>query len=195
MEITPARKDNAEDLAYLINLAGEGIPEYLWAQMADGQQRPLEVGTQRAAREEGGFSYTNARVIEGDEGVAGMIIAYQLEDPYRVGNLEEYPAVVRPLVTLESTVPGSWYINAVATRESQRGKGVATQLLKEAEAIALANGVKDISLIVASENTTAKQLYIKLGYRVTASLPVVDYPGCMHGGAWELMVKPLSDLR
>lgn len=63
MIIQRALKENATDLAFLINLAGEGIPRYLWSEMAEDGQDPMEVGRSRASREEGGFSYTNARVI------------------------------------------------------------------------------------------------------------------------------------
>ncbi|MFQ5486320.1 MAG: GNAT family N-acetyltransferase, partial [Desulfobacterales bacterium] len=145
----------------------------------------------RASREEGAFSYKNARVIRDGSSVVGMIISYRLDEPYILGDLDEYPAVVQPLVELESKVPGSWYINAIATRESHRGEGIAKKLLYEAESKAKDLGVATMSLIVASENILAKELYIKLGYESVASRPVVNYPGAIHGGKWELMVKRL----
>lgn len=191
MAIQDATKDDARELAHLINLAGEGIPEYLWAGMADGAETPLEVGIRRASREEGGFSYKNARVIRQDGKVAGMIISYRLDDPYEIGDLAGYPDVVRPLIELESKAPGSWYVNAIATREDYRGQGIAGQLLAEAERKAREQGATTMSLIVASENRAAKALYGKLGYTLAASRPVVDYPSAMHGGDWELLIKPL----
>ncbi|WP_223669620.1 GNAT family N-acetyltransferase [Kangiella shandongensis] len=192
MQIENAYPKDASELAYLINLAGEGIPEYLWSGMAEGAEPPLEIGAQRAAREEGGFSYKNARVIRDKSGLLGMIISYQLDDPYILDDIDDYPEIVKPLVKLESKAPGSWYINAVATKENHRGKGIAKALLSEAESKAKAQGVKQMSLIVASENTVARKLYTKLGYQTTTSLPVVDYPGAIHGGDWELMIKQLS---
>ena len=62
MRIEDASIDQAADLAHLINLAGEGIPHYLWSDMAEEGEDPMAVGARRAAREEGGFSYRNARV-------------------------------------------------------------------------------------------------------------------------------------
>ena len=68
MLIEDATREQAPALAFLINLAGEGIPHYLWTGMAQDGEEPMEIGAQRAAREEGGFSYRNARVtVEGDE--------------------------------------------------------------------------------------------------------------------------------
>jgi ribosomal protein S18 acetylase RimI-like enzyme len=193
MKIENAKKEDARELAYLINLAGEGIPEFLWSGMEEGSETPLDVGARRASRDEGGFSYRNARIIRQGSLVSGLIISYQLDDPYVLENMEEYPEVVRPLVLLESEVPGSWYVNAIATKEEFRGQGVAKCLLQEAEQNAINHGIRLMSLIVASENTLAKGLYLKTGYESISSLPVVDYPGSLHAGNWELMAKDIGN--
>ncbi len=192
MDIVNATKAEAADLAYLINIAGEGIPEYLWSGMTKESETALEVGAFRASRDEGGFSYKNAKVIRLQNQIAGMIIAYQLDDPYETGNLEECPEVVRPLIELEAMTPGSWYINALATYEKFRGLGIATHLIQNAERQAVEHNVHTMSIIVASENTAAKQLYLKSGYEILAQLPVVDYPGALHSGRWELLTKDLG---
>lgn len=192
MTIKNAGKNDAADLAYLINMAGEGIPQYLWSEMAEEGQSSMEVGRIRAAREEGGFSYKNARVLVESGVLQGMIISYKQPDPYKIDDIEEYPEIVKPLVQLEAKAPGSWYINAIATYESYQGKGVAQQLLAEAEEQALTSRVREMSLIVASENTRAARLYQHIGYKIKSSLPVIEYPGCMHGGDWLLMIKRLN---
>ncbi|MFY0678583.1 MAG: GNAT family N-acetyltransferase [Neptuniibacter sp.] len=192
MEIANATREDAAQLAYLINLAGEGIPEFLWQGMIEDTESPLEVGAKRAAREEGGFSYRNAKVIRQEGKVAGMIISYQLDDPYKTGDLSEYPDVVRPLIELEAQAPGSWYINALATSEQHRGLGIASILLQDAEHQARAQGVSTMSIIVASENPPAKKLYLNQGYQLQTSRSVVEYPNCIHGGNWELLTKNLT---
>ena len=189
MEIRNAVKENARDLAYLINLAGEGIPEYLWKGMIEANESPLDVGAKRAAREDGGFSYTNARICVENNMLLGMIISYRQPDPYDIGDLSENPDVVQPLVELEAQAPGSWYINAIATYEKHRGKGVARKIIADAEVRALSNGCDHMSLIVASENVSAKRLYEYIDFNAVGSLPVVPYPGCLHGGDWVLMIK------
>ena len=133
MEITKASRENAGDLAYLINLAGEGIPAYLWQGMVEGDESALEVGARRAARDEGGFSYTNARICVADGALLGMILSYRQPDPYQTGDLSQYPDLVRPLVELEARAPGSWYVNAIATFEQHRGKGAGRKLMADAE--------------------------------------------------------------
>lgn len=192
LEVKKASKIAARKLAVLINIAGEGIPEYLWADMAVGNQSPIDVGEQRAARDEGSFSYCNARVCEDGAELLGMIISYQQPNPYVLDDLGEYPEVVHPLLKLEVMAPGSWYINAIATFAEHRGKGVASRLLQEAEEQARRAGCAEMSLIVASENHNAKALYEHLGYKGVASLPVMPWPDGLYGGEWVLMIKGLS---
>lgn len=189
MEIQNASKEHAPDLAYLINLAGEGMPEYLWRQLCEENESPLEVGARRAATEEGSFSYLNSKVCIEDGEVLGMIISYRQPNPYDVSNIDDYPEIVQPLVRLEAMAPGSWYINALATYDRHRGKGVARRLIIHAEDQARLESCQLMSIIVASENTRARNLYEHLGYAVLSSLPVLKYPGCLHSGEWLLMTR------
>lgn len=192
MEIKKAAKADARDLACLVNLAGEGMPEYLWANLAGEGESPLDVGEKRAARDAGNFSYNNARVCVQDDALQGMILAYRLPDPCEIADIADYPGPVRPLLALEARVPGTWYINAIATCEAYRGQGVAKKLMADTEAQAQAFACEKMSLIVAEENVTAKKLYEYLGFTIAYSLPVVTYPGCPRGGCWLLMIKPVS---
>ena len=59
-----ARGEDAPLLAELVNYAGEGLPLYLWGKLAGPGQTAWDVGRQRAAREEGSFSWRNAVIIE-----------------------------------------------------------------------------------------------------------------------------------
>lgn len=189
------RKAKVEDsprLAELMNLAGEGIPAYLWELMADSGETSLAFGARRVARTEGVFSYTNAYVAVCGDAIAGMLLGYTLSDPYDAGPLHEIPDVLRPLVALESLVPGSWYVNAVATDPAYRGQGVASKLMERAEQLADRENAEALSLIVAEENVSARRLYEKLGYQSIAWRPIVPYPRCPHTGDWVLMKKGVA---
>ncbi|NBC33738.1 MAG: GNAT family N-acetyltransferase [Alphaproteobacteria bacterium] len=191
-----AEKADARVLARLIDIAGEGIPSFLWAQAAKSGETPLQVGARRAGREEGSFSYRNAYVIEakGDRGphVAGMLLGYRQPNPYPEVDLAQVPGVVRPLIELESLAPGSWFANALAVLPEDRGRNFGSRLLVLARALAEESGARQISLIVAEENARAVQLYARCGYRTIARRPVVSYPGAAHGGAWLLMVQDIA---
>jgi ribosomal protein S18 acetylase RimI-like enzyme len=189
--LRPARKSDAAALAILVDIAGEGLPSYMWSRMREPGQSAFEVGRARAARDEGGFSYRNATVAEIDGEVAACLVDYRLDDPYEPGDLNALPEMVRPLVALEAKAPGSWYVNVLASFPEFRGQGIGARLLALAEERGREQKAASASMIVASENAGALRLYARSGYREIARAPVVEYPGCGHGGDWVLMVKPI----
>jgi GNAT superfamily N-acetyltransferase len=188
----PATKADAAALAVLVDIAGEGLPAHLWSTLRAPGQSILEMGRERAAREEGGFSYHNAMVAEVDGEVAASLVGYRLDDPYDLSDLDTVPEVVRPLVLLEAQAPGSWYINVLATFPEFRRRGIARLLLDFAETKAMETGAPSLSVIVAGENERAMRLYASADYGPLASEPVFMFPGCPHGGNWVLMVKSLK---
>jgi len=187
----PAAKADASALAVLVDIAGEGLPAHLWNTLKAPGQSILEVGRERAAREEGGFSYRNAIIAEVDGEIAACLVGYRLDDPYDLGDLEQAPPVVRPLVLLEAKARGSWYVNVLATFPEFRRCGIGIELLGIAEGKAREEGAYALSVIVAAENERAARLYAAAGYEALATEPIFAFPGCPHGGDWLLMVKPL----
>jgi ribosomal protein S18 acetylase RimI-like enzyme len=188
----PGAKADAAALAVLVDIAGEGLPAYLWSTLKTPGQSILEVGRERAARETGGFSYRNAVVAEVGGEIAACLVGYRLDDPYDLSGLEQVPPLVRPLVLLEAKAPGSWYVNVLATFPEFRRRGLGMALLGIAEQKAREAGAPPLSVIVAGENERAARLYKAAGYQISAAEPIFAYPGCPHGGDWVLMVKTLA---
>lgn len=188
----PATRANISALAVLVDIDGDGMASHMWRGLATQGQSPIEIGRERARREEGGFSYRNATVAEIDGEIAAGLVGYRLEDPYDTGGFDAMPDLVRPLVLLESKVPGSWYVNILATFPEFRGQGIASRLLAIAEEKARAAQAPSLSVIVTSWNGNAARLYAKAGYTPDARGPALPFPGCPHKGDWVLMVKPLA---
>ena len=188
----PASRADAAALAVLVDIAGEGMPAYLWSSLAAPGQSVLELGRERAGRDSGGFSWKNAVVAEVNGEVAAGLVGYRLDDPYDLGVLAEIPPIVQPLVKLEAKAPGSWYVNVLATFPEFRGLGVGTTLLEIAESNAGEAGAAALSVIVASWNEAAGRLYRRAGYEAVATEPAIPFPGCPHTGDWILMVKSLT---
>jgi len=94
-----------------------------------------------------------------------------------------------PKLELEAMVPGTWYVNAVATEPACRGQGVGRSLMELAERLAVASDATALSLIVAEQNVGARRLYATLGYRPVGRRPIVAFPRCPHTGDWVLMKK------
>ncbi len=151
----PATKADASALAVLVDIAGEGMPAYMWGSLKAPGQSVLEFGRERAARDSGGFSWRNAVVAEIDGEIAASLVGYRLDDPYDLDVLDETPEIVHPLVRLEAKAPGSWYVNVLATFPEFRRRGIGGQLLAIAEGKAREAGAPSLSVIVASWNEDA----------------------------------------
>ena len=175
----------------LVDIAGEGIACHMWRGLAAPGQSAIEIGRERARRDEGGFSYRNATIAEIGGEIAAGLVGYRLEEPYDLGGFDAMPELVQPLVRLEAQVPGSWYVNVLATFPEFRRNGIARSLLAIAEEKAREARAPSLSVIVASWNEEAGRLYARAGYAVRARETALPFPGCPHTGDWVLMVKPL----
>jgi ribosomal protein S18 acetylase RimI-like enzyme len=188
----PATKADAAALAALVDIAGEGMPAYMWSTLKAPGQSLLEFGRERAMREEGGFSWRNAVVAECNGEIAATLIGYRLDDPYDLGVLDETPAIVRPLVRLEAHAPGSWYVNVLATFPEFRRRGLAGELLSIAEKEARDSHATCLSVIVASWDENAARLYRSAGYAERSREPAILFTGCPHQGDWVLLTRSLT---
>jgi ribosomal protein S18 acetylase RimI-like enzyme len=189
--IRPAILQDARALADLVNSAGEGLPLYLWEKMAERSgEDPWSVGRAVVGREDGRISYRNAIIAEEDRTVAACLIGYPLSDePEADANI---PAMFIPLQQLENLAPGTWYVDVLASYPKWRKRGFGRVLLKHAEKLAIAAGVKKgISVIVADNNIAARRLYERMGYRQLADRPMVKGSWESPGSAWVLLLKEI----
>ncbi len=85
---------DASALAVLVDIAGDGVPNWLWHNLAGPGRSALEVGRERARREEGGFSYRHAILAVIENEVVACLIGYPLDEPYDLNGLEDMPAHV-----------------------------------------------------------------------------------------------------
>lgn len=186
----PIRRAKAADgraLADLINIAGEGLPEHFWRQMAAEGEDPWELGARRQ-----GQKAEEGKVFVADEG-AGVLAALtgypipDLPDPVPAG---EDPLIV-PLLELENEAPGTFYVNVLAAYPEARGRGLGTRLMQLAEKIARENGISAMSIIVADGNSGARRLYERLGYREAARRAIAKSTWTCDSDDWVLLVKRL----
>jgi ribosomal protein S18 acetylase RimI-like enzyme len=188
-----ATKEDGRALAELTEFAGGGIPGYLWSQQAKEGQPPIEVGIERVTREDATFSYRNAVVAEVDERVAAMMLVYRLPEDQDDTDLDELPDLLRPFVELELRVPGSFYINALATYPEHRGRGLGTKLLEAAHTLASEAGCEILSLEVFGQNEAPLRLYERHGFQAVARLAVMPHPGYPYDGDVVLMTRKVDN--
>jgi len=155
-----ACRQDAPQLAELVNLAGDGLPEHIWSGLAAPDQDPWEIGRARQAN-----AAEQGRIVVADpgQGPVGGLTGYVV-GPEPTPTAYDTPDLFRPLIELENLVPNSWYVNVLAVYPEFQGKGLGTGLLNIAEQIARSHGVSRMSLIVDEKNTPARQLYARHGY-------------------------------
>jgi len=184
-----ARRGDSRRVAELMNIAGHGLPAYLWSLSAEDGQEPIEVGTARAAREDQNFSYRNAVVVEDGGEVVALLLAYRLPEAGEEEDLDELPEVLRPLVELELLAPGTFYVNGLATLPGHEGRGLGSRLLDVANDLAAEAGCDELSLEVFERNEIAVRLYRRHGYRTVARRPAVPHPSYPYDGDVLLMTR------
>jgi ribosomal protein S18 acetylase RimI-like enzyme len=185
--LRPARLDDADVLAELVNHAGDGLPLYLWGQMAEPGETAWDVGRRRARRDEGAFSWRNALIADDGDGAVGCLIGYMVpDDPGPPG---EMPAMFVPLDALEREAPGTWYVNVLAVLPEARGRGLGSLLIGAARDRAVEQGARGNSLIVSDANAGARRLYARHGYAEVAERPMVKSGWRNRGERWILMTR------
>lgn len=186
-----ANSDDAQSMAELVNIAGDGLPLYLWATFARPGQSAWDVGRERARLGQGGFAYKNTVVREEDGKVAACMIGYPNSESPPPPSDQALPSPLAPLVDLSKLVSETWYLNVLATFPDHRGQGYATELLQFAESMARDSGHSQMSLIMSDANAAARRMYEKNGFTEYACRPIVKEKWEHAGQNWILMVRDL----
>ncbi|HMO08791.1 MAG TPA: GNAT family N-acetyltransferase [Paracoccaceae bacterium] len=187
----PATRADAAPLARHADAAGEGLPMTVWTEIAGPGGDPWAIGRQRAARDEGAFSWRNATVARINGRVAGTVIHYPLGNSG--GADGGTPPRFVPLLELEALAAGTTYINILAVEPHLRGFGIGRMLLGQALRAAPAEG--DVSLIVLDSNARARCFYAAAGLAEVARRPVVARGWVTQGREWILLRARAARLR
>lgn len=185
---TPA---DAPALTELVNMAGKGMPLHFWARMAGPGKTGWDVGRDRAAGEQGSFSFRNAIVAEVDGRVVAGLVGYRLPDVSPAIDPETTPAMLVPMQELENSAPGTWYVNFLATYPDNRRQGYGTGLLSIADRMAPLTSASGLSIIVTDANDGARRLYEKCGYGWAAVRSMVKEDWENPSESWILLTKTL----
>ncbi len=184
--LRPARREDSRAIAELYRMAGDGVADYVWTQLAEPGESVLGAGTRRFARDDEAYSYQNCLIAEIDGKIAGMIHSYVMGTPDPDWDPETVEAVLRPYAELEA--PDSLYIAGVACYPEYRGRGLGTKLIARARERTRELGCTELSLIVFEQNESAVRLYQRLGFAIADRRAVVPHKLIHHTGEALLMV-------
>jgi ribosomal protein S18 acetylase RimI-like enzyme len=181
-----AVREDSRRIAELFRISSDGVVDYVWMTLAPEYPglELVEIGTDRYAREEGNFSYTNCVVAEREGEVIGQLCTYPIaestDEPDETGD-----PILEPYGRLE--IPGTLYISSLALFDEFRGMGLGTKMLSIARDRARERNLAALSLLVFEQNTGAVKLYEREGFREVDRAPVVPHPLIHHTGDVLLM--------
>ncbi len=186
VQLRAATRDDAADMATLVNMAGEGLPRSLWARRADFGQDPMEIGIAQSRDDSGPFSWVNTTIAELSGDVAGLLISSAIGSEVTEMDSDTHP-VYRPILRLENMALDTRCVHVLATQPNLRKMGIAEGLIAQVEKNP---GKRGLSAIVADKNAAGRAFYEQQGYREVARLPMIHGDWQTPNTAWILFKKP-----
>ena len=184
----PARPRDSRTIAELYRFAAGGVADYIWSDLAEGDEDLLDVGEARFRRDNEAFSYQHCLIAETDGDVRGMVHAFPMLEVSIVE--DDMDPVLRPFCELESA-PGL-YIAGIACYSDTRGQGIGTQLIEHMRRRAISENLPELSLIAFEENQGSVRLYEREGFKTIKRHAIYPHPLIQYGGDALLMVEALQ---
>lgn len=167
MIIRPATPADAPQLAKLINMAMLEITYQFIGQENESEANSFIESLIREKNNQ--YSYENIFLLQELDEVIGHISIYDGANLQTLRNnvwakiKEKYG---HDYTAEDETSSGEMYIDTFAIAPSQRGKGLAQELLQFAINHFVIKQHKVLGLLVDNDNPNAKKLYLKMGFKV-----------------------------
>jgi GNAT superfamily N-acetyltransferase len=183
------RNEDCAILAKLINIASEGIIEYLFHDLIP-DMTSVQMVAHNLSAENSFYSYKNAIVAEYNQNLIGASLSY----PSRFHQITEEMRNFLPEDRLEhfksfyaSRVEDSLLLNALCVDERFRGKGIGTKLIALTKKKAKKDGFKSLSLMVLADNADAHRLYARCGFKTVEAVELKSHELIPHEGGCLLL--------
>lgn len=179
--IRSAKPTDANFAASMFYLSMDELANHLFGMKADVIENTIAKLYQRNAAR---FGYRSAFVAEFDERSVGLLVAFRGDKLIRL-NYETIPHLISVLgfakaagfVWRAFALPGGreaekdeFHIANIGIIPSMQGRSFGSQLLAYAEQLALERDLLKCSLIVGWDNTSARRLYERTGYRIVETV-------------------------
>ena len=180
---------DAAERAVLDDMAGNGLPSWLWQRSANTKagDTALAFGRRMMMEEMPPWGWRNSVIAQAGGRIAGMVTSYRM--PVDTGEPGENEPVLKPIFELMSQAAGQWYVDALAVYEEWRGRGVGAALLSNVMEQAAGNKCESICLIVSSDNVPARGLYERNGFRQEVERGYIARSGQPVAGKYHLFMR------
>ena len=164
----PAEKEDSMQLAELINIASDGVVEYLFYDLVPGMT-PVQVVAHNLENDDSPYSYRSAVVAAEGTDVIGMALSF----PSSYHKITNAMRNFFPTDRIEhlrhyysSRIENSWLLDALCVTESHRRRGVGEKLISLTKEKAVENGYHVLSLMVFADNALAIPVYKRTGFEI-----------------------------
>jgi len=163
-----AEKEDCAKLAEFINIASDGVVEYLFHELVPGMT-PVQLVANNLDNDNYPHSYRSAVVAAEKTDVIGMALSY----PSSYHKITDEMRNFFPSDRLEhfnhfysSRIENSWFLDALCVVESHRSRGIGKKLISLTKEKAIENGFNALSLIVFADNALAIPVYKLTGFQI-----------------------------
>ncbi|WP_276166365.1 GNAT family N-acetyltransferase [Zobellia alginiliquefaciens] len=165
MSIRLAKPEDAKPIAALMLLATK---DFVFTFIGEKSISKATQFLERLISEPGNqYSYENCWILENEDGVIAVANVYDGADLHKLR--APVTALIkswfkRDFTPEDETSSGEFYIDSLAVRPDQQGKGIGSKILRFLihEYVTEQNG--NLGLLVEKDNPNAKNLYLKTGF-------------------------------
>ena len=172
LKYRPAEKADCAKIAELIDIASDGVVEYLFHDLIP-EMTPVQIMAYNLEKDNYPHTYKSAIVAADGPNVVGMALSY----PSSYHKITDEMISFFPNERLEHLrdfyschVLDSWFLDALGVDETCRRKGIGTRLIELTKERAKDQGYGILSLIAFADNTPALALYKVHGFQVVQEI-------------------------
>ena len=152
----------------MINIASDGVVEYLFRDLVPGMQ-PVQIVAHNLENDNYPHYYESTVVAVDGNNVVGMALSYPSSYHKFTDEMRSFFPADRLAHLCDfyaARVENSWYLDTLGVFEGHRRQGIGEKLISLTREKAAENGYSALSLIVFADNELAIPVYRRTGFEV-----------------------------
>lgn len=187
IQYRPGEIEDCAKIAELINIASDGVVEYLFHDLVPGMTS-VSIVAHNHEKDNYPHSYKSTIVATDKNDIVGMALSYpssyhkitdEMRNFFPADKLEHFSAFY------SSRIDNTWFLDALCVIESHRRRGIGEKLISLTKEKAIENGYNSLSLIVFADNTLAIPVYESTGFKIVQKVELRKNEFIKHeDGCW-----------